>query len=180
MGCGCVGPTKDKYSIENIINDKNNEAKEIQSIYPLTEYTKKVFTLINKVRTSPSKFAPMIEQSEKYIRDLNGRKIFDGNGIKVSLNEGKTMFKDCADYLKTLQPMEELNFCDDIVLECPTDEKKIKDMNIFKEKVLEKKEKFGILAYFKDSICIPEISVLLMLVDDSIKNPKKKRSFIKS
>ena len=35
------------------------------------------------------------------------------------------MFKDCADYLKTLQPMEELNFCDDIVLECPTDEKKI-------------------------------------------------------
>ena len=175
MGCGCIGPTKDKYSIENIINDKNNEAKEIQSIYPLTEYTKKVFTLINKVRTSPSKFAPMIEQSEKYIRDLNGRKIFDGNGIKVSLNEGKTMFKDCADYLKTLQPMEELNFCDDIVLECPTDEKKIKDMNIFKEKVLEKKEKFGILAYFKDSICIPEISVLLMLVDDSIKNPKKKR-----
>ena len=175
MGCGCIGPTKDKYSIENIINDKNNEAKEIQSIYSLTEYTKKVFTLINKVRTSPSKFAPMIEQSEKYIRDLNGRKIFDGNGIKVSLNEGKTMFKDCADYLKTLQPMEELNFCDDIVLECPTDEKKIKDINIFKEKVLEKKEKTGIIAYFKDSIRIPEISVLLMLVDDAIKNPRKKR-----
>ena len=48
-------------------------------------------------------------------------------------------------------------------------------MNTFKEKVLEKKEKQGILAYFKDSIRIPEISVLLMLVDDSVKNPRKKR-----
>ena len=48
-------------------------------------------------------------------------------------------------------------------------------MNIFKEKVLEKKDKFGIMAYFKDSIRIPEISVLLMLVDDSVKNPRKKR-----
>ena len=48
-------------------------------------------------------------------------------------------------------------------------------MNFFREKVLEKKNKSGILAYFKDSICIPEISVLLMMVDDSVKNPRKKR-----
>ena len=175
MGCGCVGPTKDKYSIENILNDKYSESKEITSIYPLTDYVKKVFHLINKIRKSPSKFAQMIEQAEIFIKEFNGRKIFEGNGIKVSLNEGKSMFKDCEEYLKTLQPMEELIFCDDIVLECPTDEKKIKDMNIFKEKVLEKKDKFGIVAYFKDSIRIPEISVLLMLVDDSVKNPRKKR-----
>jgi hypothetical protein len=85
------------------------------------------------------------------------------------------MFKDCVEYLKTLNPMNELQFCDDIVLECPTEEKQIKDINIFREKVLEKRDKCGILAYFKDSICIPEISVLLMIVDDSIKNPRKKR-----
>ena len=175
MGCGCVGPTKDKYSIENVINDKYSESKEITSIYPITDYVKKAFFLINKIRTNPSEFISVIEQAEKYIKEINGRKIFDDNGIRVSLNEGKTMFKDCADYLKTLQPMEELNFCDDIVLECPTEEKKIKDMNIFKEKVLEKKDKCGIIAYFKDSIRIPEVSVLLMLVDDSVKNPRKKR-----
>ena len=175
MGCGCIGPTKDKYSIENIINDKYAESKEITSIYPLTEYVKKAFFLINKIRTRPSEFISVIEQAEKYIKEINGRKIFDDNSIRVSLNEGKTMFKDCVDYLKTLEPMEELNFCDDIVLECPTEEKKIKDTNIFKEKVLEKKDKFGIAAYFKDSIRIPEVSVLLMLVDDSIKNPRKKR-----
>jgi hypothetical protein len=175
MGCGCIGPTKDKYSIENILNEKYEESKEITSIYPLTDYVKKVFFLINKIRTSPSEFVKAIEQAEKCIKEIDGRKVFDGNGIKVSLNEGKTMFKDCEEYLKTLSPMEELNFCDDIVLESPTEEKKIKDINIFKEKVLEKKDKFGISAYFKDSIRIPEISVLLMLVDDAIKNPRKKR-----
>ena len=175
MGCGCIGPAKDKYSIENIYNNKYSESKEITSIYPITDYVKKVFYLINKIRANPSDFISYIEQAEKFIKEKNGRKIFDSSGIKVSLNEGKTMFKDCVQYLKSLQPMDELNFCDDIVLECPTDEKKIKDMNTFKEKVLEKKEKQGILAYFKDSIRIPEISVLLMLVDDSVKNPRKKR-----
>ena len=176
MGCGCVGPSnKDKYSIENIISTKYDSKKEITSRFPLTEYVKKVFQLINKVRTTPSEFISVIEQAEKYIKEKNGRKIFDGNGLKISLNEGKAMFKDCIEYLKTLNPMNELQFCDDIVLECPTEEKQIKDINFFKEKVLEKRDKCGILAYFKDSICIPEISVLLMIVDDSIKNPRKKR-----
>ena len=176
MGCGCVGPSnKDKYSIENIISTKYDSKKEITSRLPLTEYVKKVFQLINKVRTTPSEFISVIEQAEKYIKEKNGRKIFEGNGLKISLNEGKAMFKDCVEYLKTLNPMNELQFCDDIVLECPTEEKQIKDINIFREKVLEKRDKCGILAYFKDSICIPEISVLLMIVDDSIKNPRKKR-----
>ena len=175
MGCGCVGPSKDKYSIENILNEKIQEPKEITSNLPISEYVKKVFCLINKVRLNPSEFVTAIEQAEKYIKEINGRKIFDDNKIKVSLNEGRKMFQDCADYLRNLQQMEELNFCDEIVLECPKDEKSIKDLNHFKEKLLEKKEKFGIEAYFKDSIRVPEISVLLMLVDDSTRNPKKKR-----
>ena len=175
MGCGCVGPSKDKYSIENILGEKIQEPKDITSNYIITEYVKKVFNLINRIRVNPPEFVNVIETAEKFIKDNNGRKIFDDNKIKVSLNEGKAMFQDCANYLKNLQPMEELNFCDDIVLECPKDDKNIKDINYFKEKVLEKKEKFGIEAYFKDSIRIPEISVLLMLVDDSAKNPRRKR-----
>ena len=175
MGCGCVGPSKDKYSIENILIEKIQEPKDIISNYAITEYVKRVFNLINRIRANPPDFVSVIETAEKYIKDINGRKIFDDNKIKVSLNEGKTMFQDCANYLKNLQPMEELNFCDDIVLECPKDEQNIKDINYFKDRVLEKKEKFGIEAYFKDSIRIPEISVLLMLVDDSAKNPRRKR-----
>ena len=176
MGCGCIGPSKDKYSVENLLGEKIHEPKGINSKYPLSDYVKKVFNLINKVRVNPSDFVSIIEtSSDKYVRELNGRKIFDNNRIRVSLNEGKAMFDDCANYLKALQPMEELNFCDDIVIECPKDEKNIKDINYFREKLLKRREKLGIEAYFKDSVRIPEISVLLMLVDDSIKNPKKKR-----
>ncbi len=177
MGCSCVGPSKekDKYCIENILNDKIQEPKEIISNLPLTDYVKKVFSLINKVRLNPTEFVVVIETAEKFIKEINGRTIFDDNKIKVLLNEGKKMFEDCANYLKTLSSMSELIFSDEIVLECPKDEQNIKDINYFKEKLLEKKEKFGIEAYFKDSIKIPEISVLLMLVDDSAKNPRKKR-----
>jgi len=176
MGCQCIGPSKDVYSIENILGEKIKEPKEIISSYPINEYVKRVFNLINKVRLNPSEFVGIIETaSEKYIKDKNGKKIYDDSKIKVSLNEGKTMFQDCANYLKTLQPMEELMFCDDIVLQCPKDEQNIKDINYFREKLLEKKDKYGIEAYFKDSIRIPEISVLLMLVDDSARNPRKKR-----
>ena len=178
MGCGCIGPSKDKYSIENILGDKIKEPKEIISSHPINDYIKKVFNLINKVRMNPLEFVAVVESAEKLIKEFNGRKIFDDNRIKVSLNEGKTMFQDCANYLKGLQPMDELMFCDDIVLECPKDEKNIKDINYFKQKLLEKKEKYGIEAYFKDSIRFPEISVLLMLVDDSVKNPRKKRQSI--
>ena len=178
MGCGCIGPSKDKYSIENILGDKIKEPKEIISSHPINDYIKKVFNLINKVRMNPLEFVAVVESAEKLIKEFNGRKIFDDNRIKVSLNEGKTMFQDCANYLKALQPMDELMFCDDIVLECPKDEKNIKDINYFKQKLLEKKEKYGIEAYFKDSIRFPEISVLLMLVDDSVKNPRKKRQSI--
>ena len=132
MGCGCVGPaSKDKYSIENIISTKYDSKKEIISKFHLTEYVKRVFHLINKIRTNPSEFISVIEQAEKYITEKNGRKIFEDNGLKISLNEGEAMFKDCADYLKSLQPMNELNFCDDIVLECPTEEKKNKRYEFF-------------------------------------------------
>ena len=177
MGCGCItSQTKDKYSIEDIISTKySSSQKEIISTYPITSYVKKVFYLINKIRTNPSEFIKVIEQAEKFIKEINGKKIFEDNGIKVALNEGITMFNDCKKYLSEIQPMEELNFCDEIILECPNEENKILEKNIFKEKILEKKDKCGIRAYFRDSIYIPEISVLLMIVDDSVKNPRKKR-----
>ena len=141
MGCGCIASQlKDKYTIEDIISTKyNSSQKEIVSTYPLSPYVKKVFYLINKIRTNPSEFIKVIEQAEKYIKEINGRKIFEDNDIKIALNEGISMFNDCKTYLNSIQPMDELYFCDEIVLECPTEENKINEKNFFKEKILEKK-----------------------------------------
>ena len=178
MGCVCPNNFNDKYAIENIINNEyENNIIKINSNLKITNYVKKVFYLINKIRTDPAKFADFVISSQKYVKEIEDRIIFD-HKIKVALNEGKKMFLECADYLRKLSPMEELIFSDDIVLECPTELNNIKDINYFKDKVIEKKENQNIEAYFKDSISEPEISVLLMIVDDSSKNPKKKREAV--
>ena len=177
MGCQCTGNTNDKYAIENILDPNYDTNLNLNTKLKTTNYVKKVFYLINKIRTNPAQFSEYIIASEKYIKEIEDRVIYD-NKIKVALNEGKKMFSECAEYLRTLPPMEELSFNDDIVLECPTEPNSIKDINYFKQKVIEKKESQKIEAYFKDSISEPEISVLLIIVDDSVKNPKKKREAV--
>jgi len=177
MGCVCPGNSNDQYSLENIISSEYESSPKINSNYKITNYMQKVYCLINKIRTCPSKFSDFVTFSQRYIKTVDDRTIFD-HKIKVALNEGKQMFVECAKYLSKLPPMEELIFCDDIVLECPTEPNSIRDINYFKQKVIEKKENQNIEAYFKDSISEPEISVLLMIVDDSFKNPKKKREAV--
>jgi len=169
--------SKDKYAIENILDRNYDTNLNLNTKLKTTNYVKKVFYLINKIRTNPAQFSEYIISSEKYIKEIEDRVIYD-NKIKVALNERKKMFSECAEYLRTLPPMEELSFNDDIVLECPTEQNSIKDINYFKQKVIEKKESQKIEAYFKDSISEPEISVLLFIVDDSTKNPKKKREAV--
>ena len=179
MGCACSENTNDQYSIENILGGNNYDSAQnnINSKLKLSEYVKKVFFLINKIRTNPTKFAEIVTNSEQYIKQIGERKIFD-HKLKVALNEGQKMFDDCAEYLKNLSPMAELIFNDDIVLECPKEANNIKDINFFKQKVNEKSEQQKLKAYFKDSIKEPDISVLLMIVDDSQKNPRKKRQAV--
>ena len=177
MGCACINNSNDKYALENVINKDYENNSKINSKLKITNYVKKTFCLFNKIRTNPSQFADYVISSQKYIKEVDDKIIFD-HKIKVALNEGKKMFLECAEYLRNLPPMEELIFHDDIVLECPTEPSSIKDINYFKQKVIEKKESQGILAYFKDSISEPEISVLLIIVDDSIKNAKKKRETV--
>ena len=177
MGCVCLGNVNDKYAIENVLKSDYENMPKINSNLKITNYCQKVFYLINKIRTNPSQFADFVISSQQYIKEIDDKIIFD-HKIKVALNQGKIMFLECAEYLRKLQPMEELTFNDDIVLECPTEPNNIKDINYFKQKVIEKRENQNIEAYFKDSISEPEISVLLFIVDDSIKNPKKKREAV--
>lgn len=179
MGCKCEGGTYDKLSIENILKENIKIITEnpIKSENPLTDYVKKVFFLINKVRTNPSDFADIVDYYKKFIIAKDGRKIFS-HKVNVYLNQGEPMFQECSEYLRKLSPMGDLTFNDKIVLECPNEPGNIKDMNFFKLQVCEQQKKEKIEAYFKDSIKEPEISVLLMIVDDSVKNPKKKRETI--
>lgn len=177
MGCQCGNNTYDKFSIDNILSQNISNISEIKSEHKISDYVKKVFFLINKVRTNPSYFADVVDYYQQYIIEKNDRKIFS-HKVNVYLNEGAPMFQDCSDYLRKLEPMNELTFSDEIVLDCPTDPENIRDMDYFKQKVCEKEKKEKIEAYFKDSIKEPEISVLLMIVDDSVRNPRRKRETV--
>ena len=139
MGCVCPANLKDKYEIINIIDSDYDNNLKINSNLKQTNYIKKVFYLINRIRKNPKQFADFVISSQQYIKEMDEKKIFDYK-IKVALNKGKKMFVECAEYLRNLQPMEELVFNDDIVLECPTEPSSIRDINYFKQKVVEKKE----------------------------------------
>ena len=177
MGCVCPANINDKFEINDILKFDYENSSKINSKYKITNYVQKVFYIINKIRKNPKQFADYVISSQQYIKEIDDKKIFD-HKIKVALNEGKKMFLECADYLTKLPPMEEFIFNDDIVLECPTEPSSIRDINYFKQKVVDKKKNQGIEAYFKDSISEPEISVLLIIVDDTVKNAKKKREAV--
>jgi len=177
MGCQCTGNTNDKIiDIDNIMNSED-ESSTIVSTYPVSDYTKKAYRLINKIRENPSSFAQVIENSIKFIQSEKGRLIFN-HKLKVALHKGLEVFQEASNALKKLSPMPKLKFKDEILVQCPEEESELKDMNVFKEKILKKLESIKIDAYYKDAIKEPEISVLLMIVDDAEKNSGKKRNSI--
>ena len=177
MGCQCSANTNDQIiDIDNIMNSED-ESLPIVSSYPISDYTKKAYRLINKIRENPSSFAQVIENSVKFIQSEKGRLIFN-HKLKVALHKGLEVFQEASNVLKKLSPMSKLNFKDEILVQCPEHESELKDINVFKEKILKKLETNKIDAYYKDAIKEPEISVLLMIVDDAEKNSGKKRNSI--
>ena len=176
MGCHCANSNGEKYvDIEHLIQTPSNPNPN--SCLCLSEYTRTMFKLINKVRKSPNDFAFLIENAVKYITTENNRLIFSFK-LKVALHRGKETFLAVADELRQMKPLTPLEFKDDIVIEVPTEEDEIKDVKVFMNKVLEKKKNVNINAYFKDAVGDPEVAILVMLVDDTQKNPGKKRQTI--
>ena len=74
--------------------------------------------------------------------------------------------------MNSMHPLELKN---DICIPLPEDEDEIKDSSYLREQVRVLRENTNIDVFFKDLIKVPEVSALLMIVDDSGKNPGKKR-----
>ena len=77
--------------------------------------------------------------------------------------------------MESLPPLE-LNR--EINVPLPETEEEIKDPKFLKEQVKILRETTNIDLFFKDLIKVPEVSALLMVVDDSVKNPGRKRHAI--
>ena len=77
---------------------------------------------------------------------------------------------------KEMQPLPPLEFKDEICVPVPETEEELNDHSYLKKQINIIQENNNIDLFFKDLVKLPEVSTLLMIVDDNEKNPGKKRN----
>ena len=169
----------DKNEKNNFMSPSNPPQPDKNKKY--SDYPEKIVELINKVRADPVSYADIIEDSMQYIikeKDENNppnERILFNKKIKAALNKGESVFKEAAQYLRSLTPLPPLEFNKDKCIPLPENEHELNDPNFFKGQVKLIRERTSVNVFFKDFIKIPEVSGLLMFVDDTNKNEGKKR-----
>ena len=152
--------------IFNIYKIMNNKKEIKENIIPkvsekyikYSDYPKKVFELINNIND-----------------DSKVRIIFKKE-VKVALFKGEIAFQNAAKELRSMLPLPPLEFKPEICIPLPEKEEDIKNGSPhLSEQVKIIIKNYNINAFFRDLIKIPEISTLLMIVDDNENNSGKKR-----
>ena len=188
-----------KSSISDSINNNNNQ-EQTKNITPINsdinyiinseskdnyqDYSQKMFEIINKIRDNPPLYADEIEKSRLNITEqipldnMGKTKIIYKQRLKVSLCRGEIAFIEAAKELRTLSSISPLIFKNEICIPLPENEEDIKNTEYLKEQVKIIRKNNNINVFYKDLIKDPEMSALLMIVDDSTKNPGKKRQAI--
>ena len=166
-------------------NNNNNTNTENNRTYNKNEkyanYPEKVVDLINGIRGDPVGYANVIEDSIKNITEEEDKKdpsivrLIYKKKVKVALNRGEPAFKEAINILRSLSPLPPLEFSNEICIPLPENEEELNDSTFLREQVKKIRENYEIDVFFKDLIKIPEVSALLMIVDDSTKNAGKKR-----
>ena len=162
--------------------DMDQEKQEILRNQKYLNYPERIIEIINNIRQDPVSYADVVLDSMKNIVEDNNKndatknKIIYKKKVKVALTRGKPAFLEAAEDLRNTEPLPPLEFVPEICIPLPEDEFDMKDNNFLKKKVIElKKEGINIDIFYKDLVKIPEVSALLMIVDDSGKNAGKKR-----
>ena len=170
----------------SIIDKKSSPEKICEN------YCKKVIEFINLIRTFPHEYADyisycmkniLVENEKKVNKETNEeitiKKIIYKKNVKVALNRGEEAFKDAFNALINIEPIEPLIEKEELKIDLPKNINEIKDSDYLRNNVLKKNnEGVKIEVFFKDLIKDPEVSSLLMVVDDNKKNYGKKREAI--
>ena len=162
--------------------DMERENHEISKNQKYLNYPERIIDIINTIRQDPVSYADVVIDSMKNIVEDNNKddstknKIIYKKKVKVALTRGKPAFLEAAEHLRNTEPLPPLEFVPEICIPLPEDESDMKDTNFLKTKVIElRKEGINIDIFYKDLVKIPEVSALLMIVDDSGRNAGKKR-----
>ena len=156
-------------NLESNIIKENNETSN--------RFNVRVLDLINKIRRDPPSYSKTILENMKYITRENNKLIFKKK-VKVLLNKGEDSFKNAANELQQMSPMNDLIMKNEIAIPLPLSQEEISDNALLINQVNLIRQNYNINVYFKNLIKNPEIAVLLLIVDDSVSNPGAKRRAI--
>jgi len=156
----------ENYFEENLYKN-NNLSNEYNITLPIDNYSKYMLDEINKIRADPQSFIGIIEDAKDNIKNKNG-KIFYNGKVKIALSKGESAFNDAINYLRNTKPMEKLKYSKLMTVKPPVNERNINDKRYIGNKVkIMLKNGIKIKSYWRDIINDPEISFLLMIVDDN-------------
>ena len=174
-----------KIGEENNVDNKGEKNYQTNGTYDqkakYANYPEKIVDLINRIREDPVGYADVIEDSMQNIKeeadknDPNIIRLIYKKKVKVALNNGEPSFREAAEILRSLQPLPPLEFDTDLCVPLPENEEELKNPKFLKEQIKKIRKNHEVDVFFKDLIKVPEVSGLLMIVDDSNKNAGKKR-----
>jgi hypothetical protein len=117
-------------------------------------------------------------RDEKTGLEIEKTKIIYKEKLKVALCRGEPAFSEAIEILRNTNPLSPLKMNPNIIIPLPELESQTKDSSYLKNLVSEMRKKINIDIYYKDLIKDPNISALLMIVDDNFKNAGKKRDAV--
>ena len=149
-------------------NSGNVRYKKVIKEFPYDNYSKYLLEQINKIRTDPQSYIGIIEDAKNnIIRDKHGRLIYNGK-VKIALTDGEAAFNNAINFLRIVQPMNKLEYNPYITVELPKSENELKyknDLTLKIENMI--KNGISVKSYWRDVIKDPEISFLMMIIDDN-------------
>jgi hypothetical protein len=151
-------------------NEEKNLIEKLTSPDNINNYSKLMFEKINEIRQDPYKYANYIEDSMEYILEKPPDKAYFNRLLKVRLHKGEAGFRNAAKVLKSIDPLPVLRFKEDLCIPLPHSEAELMDKNYFKKQIAIMRTNRKVDAYFKDMIKFPEVSALLLMVDDNKKD----------
>ena len=160
----------------NLISDVNSSA-----VQKSENYAEKMLILFNIIRQNPSEYAKVVLESIQNIYEdpqktkSSKTKVIYKKKVKVALIRGAAAFKEAAEELRNLEPVAPLEFKNELCIPLPETVEEVRDSSFLKRQVANMGNKDDIIVYFKDLVKVPEVSALLMIVDDNGKNAGKKR-----
>ena len=156
-----------------------NNINSITSM-PTDNYSKYIIEQINRIRIYPQSFLGVIEDAKANItKDRFGRLIYNGKK-KIALATGEPAFNEAIEFLKNADTMEPLKYISYLTIIPPQNEREIKDKDDLNRKVTDMiNGGINIKSYWRDVIKDPEISFLLMIVDDNgVKSGMRRRDIL--